>query len=372
MHSLPPSFNAILARLSQTHPFSCLSLPQLEYAVKSACVESAVAGQALINEGSGGLDYLVLLDGELEVRRRFLNEQGMLECEVGRLHPGDGAGELALLRGISRQASVSAIRASRYLRINGECMEELLAWSQCLTKELNNVAEARERMNLVRQAGPFRLLPLENVQRAFAALRPMVVKDGAVIIRQGDSGDLYFIIERGVAEVSRVDTASGITEALAVIGPGDGFGEEALLLGGFRNATVKMQTNGCLWTLRKQDFDVLVKPTVVEEFSAIQAQELALSNTVRWIDCRYEVELEEGFLPGSIHLPLDALRHSTGILDKHHTYVVYCHSGRRSVCAAYLLRERGFLAYSLIGGIRDWPYTIVRHADKIASECVLA
>ena len=78
----------------------------------------------------------------------------------------------------------------------------------------------------------------------------------------------------------------------------------------------------------------------------------------RWLDCRYDVEFEESHITSAAHAPLDLLRDQTATLDTNAAYIVYCRSGRRSTCAAYLLRERGFKAYSLSGGIRDWPYAV--------------
>jgi CRP-like cAMP-binding protein len=358
------SFASIFERLSTTRPFSCLSLPQLEHAIQSSRVEFANIGETIIDEGEGGCDYVVLLEGELEVTRRYINAEGMAELEIGCLRPGEGAGEMALLQGLPRQASVRAMCDSRYLRIDGERMEELLAWSQCFSNELNDLAEIRARMNLVRQVGPFRLLPLENVQRAFEALRPMAVARNTFVVHQGEKGDVYYVIERGAAEVWRYDPLSGVSACVAVLGPGDAFGEEALLIGGFRNATVKMTSNGWLWMLDKQKFDALVKHELIEELSATQAQQLAQENEVRWLDCRYDVEFEEGCLPGAIHVPLDSIRERSDTLDKSYRYIVYCHSGRRSVCAAYLLSERGFTASSLTGGLRDWPFAVARNADE--------
>lgn len=368
MSDISSSFSALLERVSVIRPFSCLSKPQLEHAIQASRVEFACIGQTIIEEGEGDRDYVLLLEGELEVRRRYINGDGVAELDIGCLRPGDGAGEMALLQGLPRQASVRAVCDSRYLRINGERMEELLAWSQCFTTELKDLAEIRSRMNLVRQVGPFRQLPLKNVQRAFEALRPMAVARNTKVVQQGEKGDVYYLIERGVAEVFRTDAMSGEIACVAVLGPGDAFGEEALLVGGFRNATVKMTTHGWLWMLKKQDFDVLVKHELIEEVTAVQAQEMASQNEVRWLDCRYDVEFEEGYLPGAEHTPLDSLREYAASLDKKYTYIIYCRSGRRSVCAAYLLRERGFTAYSLAGGIQDWPFSIERSLIDSRSE----
>ncbi len=353
-------FLTLLERLSAIRPFSCLSTPQLAHAIRAACVKAAPAGRTLIGEGEGACDYLVLLEGELEVRRRYLNADGQMEWEIGRLRAGEGAGEMTLLHRVSRQACVRALCASRYLRMDGERMEELLAWSQRFAHELNDLAGLRARMSLVHQIGPFRHLPLENVLRAFEALQPKAVECDTMVVCQGETGDVYYLIERGLAEVWRTDPMSGESARVAVLGPGEAFGEEALLLGGVRHASVKMVTPGWLWTLSKADFDALVKPALIEEISLSQAQEMARRHEVRWLDCRHDVEFDGTRLPRAIHAPLDRLRELAGTLDKKPSYIVYCHGGRRSACAAYLLRERGFLAYSLAGGIRDWPFAVER------------
>jgi CRP/FNR family transcriptional regulator, cyclic AMP receptor protein len=58
------------------------------------------------------------------------------------------------------------------------------------------------------------------------------VTAGKVLARQGDLGDTFFVIESGAAEVTRDG------EHVADLGPGDFFGEVALLEADRRNATV--------------------------------------------------------------------------------------------------------------------------------------
>ncbi len=65
----------------------------------------------------------------------------------------------------------------------------------------------------------------------------MDVREGEVIIKQGDVGEDLFLIESGQAEV-RARNASGATIALATLGPGDFFGEVALVTGQKRTADV--------------------------------------------------------------------------------------------------------------------------------------
>lgn len=348
----------LCARLRATRLFANLSEHQFAGLIKVARVEEVIAGAVLIHEGDADGDYLVLLEGELEVRRQYCSAQGVEAIEVGRLFPGQGAGEFAVLFGLPRQASVRALEPSKVLRIDGERMEELLAWSQQFGDELRDTADLRARMNLVRQAAPFRQLPLERVRMAFECMRHQDVAAGTTVVREGEGGDHYFIIETGTAEVWRTDPMTGDSAQVATLGPGDAFGEEALLLGGFRNATVTFAGPGRLLSLRKADFDLLMRPLLVLEIAAEAALNMVQQGMADWLDCRYDMEYDEAHIPGAANLPLDKLRELAATLDPNRPYIVYCRSGRRSVVGAFLLRERGFRTYSLIGGIRDWPYAL--------------
>ena len=69
------------------------------------------------------------------------------------------------------------------------------------------------------------------------------MKAGQAVIRQGDPGDYYYVMREGRANVSR-KAESGKVVMLGELGAGQGFGEEALLAGAPRNATVVMLTPG--------------------------------------------------------------------------------------------------------------------------------
>lgn len=348
---------ALLARLRTQRPFSCLSEAQLAYALESASLDNAPAGTALVRPDHAGNDCLVLFAGELEMRRPCLSGDGVEGVRTIRAGADAAPVDVAVLHAVPREADVRTLTPACVLRIDGERLDEILAWSQ-QAAELRRLSNARACGSLMRQVLPFRRLPLENVQRAFDAMRPLTVQAGETVVRQGDPGDRYYVIEQGRAEVWRVDPLTDETGFIRTLGPGDGFGEEALLLGGYRTATVTMLEDGCLLALDKNDFDALMKSEFVEEIDAARAQALTAAGAARWLDCRYDVEFDEAHIPGAVHLPLDNLRDGAAGLQKEAVYIIYCRSGRRSGCAAFLLYERGFRVYSLTGGIRDWPYAV--------------
>lgn len=79
------------------------------------------------------------------------------------------------------------------------------------------------------------------------------------------------------------------------------------------------------------------------------------------VDVREEDELAEGYIDGSILVPLSDFDNSVPRLltDKDAEYLIYCRSGRRSAIAAKKLVELGYKNVLDFGGIMDWPFEIV-------------
>lgn len=86
------------------------------------------------------------------------------------------------------------------------------------------------------------------IERLAMALVPMEVPPGLVVIREGDSGDRFYILERGEVAV----TQGG--REIRTLGPGDFFGEIALLRDVLRTATVTSLTEVQLLALEREDF----------------------------------------------------------------------------------------------------------------------
>jgi len=96
--------------------------------------------------------------------------------------------------------------------------------------------------------------------RLETAVRRMVevpVSAGAVVIRQGDAADRFYLIEDGRFAVTQADEG-GAERTLRELGPADPFGEIGLLTGSARTATVTALTDGRLLALGREDFLELV------------------------------------------------------------------------------------------------------------------
>ena len=112
----------------------------------------------------------------------------------------------------------------------------------------SRLAAPTRQVALLRSVEPFALLPTLALERLALRLREVHVPAGEVVVRQGEPGNTYFLVEHGVLTVS-VDGRT-VTELDA----GDGFGEVALLRGGTRTATVAATTPVTLQALEGADF----------------------------------------------------------------------------------------------------------------------
>jgi CRP-like cAMP-binding protein len=195
----------------------------------------------------------------------------------------------------------------------------------------------------------FSKVPAGNLHTLFGRFEAMPVEAGQVIIKQDDVGDYYYLIRSGSARVTR-SVGENKVITLAELQPGQGFGEEALISGDPRNASVVMLSEGELMRLPAADFDSLLREPLVHRVNRVQGADL-INHGAQLIDVRLEAEFSEGSLNGSINLPLYLLRLKANSLDRQRTYVLFCQSGRRSSVAAFLLTQRGFDARVLDGGL---------------------
>jgi rhodanese-related sulfurtransferase len=191
-----------------------------------------------------------------------------------------------------------------------------------------------------------------RIQDLFASLETMPVQHGQIVIREGEDGDYYYLIEAGRALVSRM--VGGTVMQLAELKAGDAFGEEALVSDSKRNATITMLTDGTLLRLAKAKFIELLQAPLLSRIQATEALQQVASGA-RWLDVRYPSEYQYDRLPTAINIPLNEIRNAIGVLDPSIKYITYCQSGRRSAIAAFILAQRGYQVVSLDGGLWSMP-----------------
>ncbi|MBR4131725.1 MAG: rhodanese-like domain-containing protein, partial [Oscillospiraceae bacterium] len=140
------------------------------------------------------------------------------------------------------------------------------------------------------------------------------------------------------------------------------------------NEEMQLEEQKDLWAAAVQEAGVLV---CGEDFYShvVDAKQIrqdkikpdqALTDMARGallIDVREAEELaEEGYIPGSIHIPLaEVAEKLPEVAPDHNTELIfYCKSGKRSQKATEQAVEMGYQRVYNLGGIGDWPYEIAK------------
>jgi CRP-like cAMP-binding protein len=103
-------------------------------------------------------------------------------------------------------------------------------------------------IRLLRSLPLFAELPVPAVEGLAAALEPVTLTAGEMLIRQGDPGDAYYAIAAGELDVSQDG------QFLRRCGRGEGVGEIALLRAIPRTATVTARTGALVYALGREPF----------------------------------------------------------------------------------------------------------------------
>ena len=121
------------------------------------------------------------------------------------------------------------------------------AWQRL--RGMDRSIDVRDRdIRLLQGVGMLNALPLPAIEQLARGLEPVRVPAGHAVVHQGEVGDRYFVIESGEAEVI------GDGHRVATLGPGEGFGEIALLRRVRRTATVLAGSELRLQALRSDHF----------------------------------------------------------------------------------------------------------------------
>src|SRR5205807_1047259 len=130
--------------------------------------------------------------------------------------------------------------------------------------------ELTRRLELLGQVAVFRGLPGNERSEVAARLQYAPFARGDVITKQGNTAHWLYIMAFGDAEVL-YEPPSGPPQVLALLRPGQFFGEMALMAGDARTATVVAKTDVECWRLDRGSFQQLLqmRPEIAEEVKRV-------------------------------------------------------------------------------------------------------
>src|SRR5713101_7758880 len=113
-----------------------------------------------------------------------------------------------------------------------------------------------ERVEVLERAPVFFTLPESTIRNLARRVRQIMIAAGGAIVYQGEPGDTIFFIEAGRCRVIVERPPNAVT--VAVLGPGDFFGETACMLGHDQQASVIAETDCRLVALDKQSMTSVI------------------------------------------------------------------------------------------------------------------
>ncbi len=332
-----------LDQLKRFSPLDALTGNGLRQVSEAMTVRKLEPGARLFNKGDRDKLVYFLLDGTVTLRSEPTSLPVFIKADTD-------AALVPLSRLKPRRYTAVAATVANVAIIDEDALDNLLTADQTTAYEVSEIpGEDPEWMFRLVCSPAFAKVPSDKFATLFSHLQAIDTRDGEIIIRQGEMGDFYYIIRRGQAQVLRsLDGDKPIK--VAELGVGDAFGEEALLSGEVRNATVVMVGDGQLMRLSQTDFNTLLRPALTHRIDASTAASM-IGNGARFLDVRGPSEFRQYSLPKSVNMPLCFLRELSGQLDQKRPYITICETGRRATAAAFLLNQRGFNVHVLDGGL---------------------
>jgi CRP-like cAMP-binding protein/Zn-dependent protease len=203
-------------------------------------------GRAIFRQGDRPDAFYVVRSGALDVED---TDPQTGDTRVLRsVERGDAFGEVGLVDMAPRSATVRAATSSQVFRIDKNSFDRLLADAI----EAPTFAPTMQAIAELRELPAYRRLATDQLAEVLEHGGWRTYVAGEAILEQGAAGDAFYVIRSGRAEVDR----DGV--AIAELGPGDHFGELALLHDAPRSASVVALTALRAFRLDRAGFDEVV------------------------------------------------------------------------------------------------------------------
>lgn len=190
-----------------------LDSTQIREIVDCMYSKSVKKGQYIIKEGEPGGHVYVAADGEFEVMKE--------DKVLGKMFPGRAFGELAILYNCTRTASVRAVTDVKVWVLDRQMFQAIMMKTGLQRRD--------ENIKFLKCVSVLKDLPSDKLAKLADVLEIDFFHEGEAIIREGDTGDTFFIINKGEVKVTQAVAGMAEPQEVRMLKRGDYFGEKALL-----------------------------------------------------------------------------------------------------------------------------------------------
>lgn len=219
-------------------------------------------GQHIIRQGDSGNSFYIIEDGN--VRCTQIKSSGR-EVDLITLKFGDYFGEMALMLNETRHANCIAQGTVSCLTLDRNKFYMLLG-------SVQDVLAKRMRIRILQSVPLLQKLPEAKLAKLASVMRVQSFNDGAYIIRQGEEGSRFYIINEGEVKCTRPISATQ-EEELIRLSPLEFFGERALITNEVRKANVIACGHVECLVLERSSFQSLLQEVQTDLVSEMSKRE---------------------------------------------------------------------------------------------------
>ncbi len=336
-------------------PFNKLSEHVLNKIAEKAEMRQLRHGDYLFKEGDTEAMTYYLVSGEVE-----MTPAGGSGIAISSISPQSIK---ALSNDKPRRSTVKAVGKVIVIVMNDEVLNTVSGSIHSDSYKVDDISITQEDDWMTRfvQYLDALKLPVQNIQYVMSHLQEVPVRKGTVVVRQGDIGDHYYIVKKGVCKVVWQAQPGAKPVELVTLKEGAGFGEEALINDGKRNASIVMVVDGVLMRLAKSAFiNQVVDPLL--NYVVYRDIEKHLGRDALLVDVREPGEASHTNLKHTINIPFKVLRKIAPTLDPAKHYIVYLDRENLKV-TAFLMTQFGLKVSVLKDSFDDILSMVTNYTD---------
>ena len=218
----PEQIQRIKSSVIHSFLFGNLEPKDLEVVINAMEEKRYKKGQNIITQGDNGDCLYFVEEGNLNCFKKF---QGQDEPKlVKKYQPGDAFGELALLYNAPRAATITA-ESNEVITwvLDRETFNHIV--KEAAQKKREKYENFLKNVEILSTIEPYELMQISD------ALKTATFKKGDYIIKEGEMGDVFYILEEGACEATKTLEPGKPDTVIKEYTIGDYFGERALIKG---------------------------------------------------------------------------------------------------------------------------------------------
>ena len=248
----PEQIQRIKTSVIHSFLFGNLEPKDLQVVINAMEEKRFKKGENIITQGDNGDCLYFVESGNLNCFKKFQSEPE--PKLVKHYQPGDSFGELALLYNAPRAATITAES------------DEVITWvldretfnhivKEAAQKKREKYENFLKKVEILSTIEPYELMQISD------ALKTATFKKGDYIIKEGEMGDVFYILEEGSCEATKTLEPGKPDTVIKEYSVGDYFGERALIKGEPRFCNIEVVSDVCKTiSLDRDSFKRLLGP----------------------------------------------------------------------------------------------------------------